>query len=75
MSTKLRIESFDTPAPLYAALSRVFGEDNNNGTRWVKFDHDGVTLSFFAPYDDSDLTEVAIADAFTPPDLFSRKAG
>lgn len=50
-STDVHVSTFDTPAPLYAQLVRLFGEQSNNGTSWVTFTADGIRLSFFAPRD------------------------
>jgi len=52
-STDVKISTYSTPADLYQALARVFPEQSNNGTRWVTFTHDGISLTFFAPREES----------------------
>lgn len=52
MSSYIKIESHDTPADLYAHLSRVFGEQEHNATRWTELTVDGVRIVFFAPRND-----------------------
>ena len=48
-TTSTTVAHHDTDADLYAALVRVFGENEHKTTRWVKFSVDGVSLQFFAP--------------------------
>ena len=74
MSSRMQITEYETPPELFAHLARVFGENEHDGTRWVEFTHDGVRLTFFAPTPTPvEPDELAVADAFTPPDPFSRK--
>jgi len=48
MSTYVAIQHHDTPPELYRALTRVFGEQENNGTRWATLTAGEVTVTFFA---------------------------
>lgn len=54
MTSEVHLSFHDTPDDMFTALRRVFSEQENEGTRWVSLNVEGVRVTFFASRSASD---------------------
>lgn len=44
----IQLHAHDVPEEVFEPFARVFGEEENEGARWVTFTTEGVSVTMFA---------------------------